>query len=212
MDFLDRNDAGEKLRKSLTQYKGSDGVVLALPRGGVVTAWPIAKYLHVPLDLVITRKIGHPFQPEYALAAIAENGDVLVRNKIELEEVDQEWLKNEIRKERKEADRRRKVYSTGKKPEDVKGKIAIIVDDGIATGLTMRAAIAAVKKKKPLKIVVAVPVAPEEAAEEIEAVVDDFVCISREPLGKFRGSIGSYYRSFPQVNDEEVVKILKDYG
>lgn len=211
MDFLNRHDAGEKLKKSLAKYKGRDGVVLALPRGGVVTALPIAKYLRVPLDLVITRKIGHPFQPEYALAAIAENSTILVGNKTELSGVDQDWLKKEIKKEAREATRRRKVYLAGRKPEDLRGKIAIIIDDGIATGLTMKAAIAAVKKKKPSKIVIAVPVAPEEVIFKIAAMVDEVVCLVSEPAGKFLGSIGDYYKLFPQVSDEEVVALLNSY-
>src|SRR3989344_3867659 len=122
MEFRDRLDAGVTLSKILSKYKGKDAVIFALPRGGVVTASPIAKSFHAPLDLLITRKIGHPFQPEYALAAVAENGDILVGNKDELLAVDQEWLRNEIKKERKEAKRRRKVYLSGRKQAEVKGK------------------------------------------------------------------------------------------
>ncbi|MDP3941973.1 MAG: phosphoribosyltransferase family protein [bacterium] len=210
MEFRDRTEAGEALCQSLTKYKGKDVIVFALPRGGVITAAPIALFLNAHLDLLITRKIGHPSQPEYALAAIAENGDILVGNEDELSDVDQEWLRNKIKKEKKEAKRRREAYLAGRKQAGVKGKIAIIVDDGIATGLTIKAAIAAMKKKNPQKIVVAVPVAPEETISEIKKSVDDVVCLIKEVYGQFRGSVGAYYREFPQVTDDEVVKAMSD--
>lgn len=213
MYFIDRKDAGKKLAREVQRIVG-DGkqiIVYALPRGGIIPALEVAKTLHVPLDMLITRKIGHPAQPEYALAAIAENGDIVVGNRLELLGVDQAWLKNEIKHETKEVKRRRNVYFSGRKSVAVKGKTALIVDDGIATGLTMEAAVNDVKKGKPLKIIIAVPVAPEEALSKISKMVDNVVCLVREPAGKFLGSIGDYYKIFPQVSDEEVVALLNLY-
>ncbi len=204
--FKDRIDAGKQLAEKLIQYKDQSPVVLALPRGGVVLGAEIAGSLDCALDLVIPRKIGHPANPEYAIAAVTESG-ALVVNEAEVGAVDPTWFEREKEAQITEAKRRRKVYLKGRKSIDLTGKTAILADDGIATGLTMQAAIREVEGKNPAKIVVAVPVAPHDIYEKIRAEVDDFAAI--DVPDSFLGSVGAYYRDFPQVSDEEVVKILQ---
>ena len=157
MFFKNRAEAGRLLAKALSHYAGQDVAVYALPRGGVVTAAEIAQRLHAPLDLVIARKIGHPRAPEYAIAAIAEDGH-MVANDEELEMVDAAWLEEEKASQRSEAKRRRVMYLGDRPPIPAEGKVAILVDDGVATGLTDLAAVRAVRKRGAARVVVAVPV------------------------------------------------------
>ena len=205
MYFKDRAEAGRLLAKSLKKYKGKDVVVYALPRGGVITALEIAKYLHSPLNLIITRKIGHPSQPEYAIAATAENGHI-VGSSEKLRTIDEDWLKSEIEKERKEAKRRREKYFQGREEVSAKGKIAILVDDGVATGLTMRVAIKELKHRHPKKIVVATPVVPKDTAEILRKEADELVALE-EPREFY--AIGDWYENFPQITDDEVTRIME---
>ncbi|NTW72772.1 MAG: phosphoribosyl transferase, partial [Eubacteriaceae bacterium] len=176
MIFIDRQDAGRKLAGALEGYKGEEVIVYALPRGGVVLGVEIAKRLGVPLDLIIARKIGHPYNSEYAICAIAEEGPP-VCNKSEADRVDPIWLKEEIELGRKEIRRRREKYLGGMIRKSVEGKTAIIVDDGIATGLTMFAAIDELKSRKPKKIVVAIPVTPYDTAQRLKQKVDELVSL-----------------------------------
>jgi len=208
MYFKDRKDAGEKLAHILKKYKDKDVVIYALPRGGVVTAKEISRYLHAPLDLIITRKIGHPESPEYAIAATAENGHILGEEG-EIESVGREWLEKEMEKEKLEAKRRREKYLQGRETIDVKGKIAILVDDGIATGLTMRVAIMELKHRNPKKIVVAIPVIPTRTAEILSKEADEVVALDIPPENEFLGAVGAYYNEFSQISDDEVIEILK---
>lgn len=206
MYFKDRVEAGKKLADVLMKYIGRDVVVYALPRGGVVLGVEIAKKLHAPLDLIIVRKIGHPENPEYALCAMGENAH-MVCNEEELAEVDKGWFENEATKAHEEARRRREVYLKERKQISAKGKTAIIVDDGVATGLTMFVAILEIKHQEPNMIVVAVAVAPKETADQIRSKVDEFVALEVPEI--FLGAIGSYYQSFLQVSDEEVIELMK---
>lgn len=207
MYFKDRCDAGQQLAKLLSPLGRRDIVVYALPRGGVIVAAEIIKVLGCTFDLVITRKIRHPFSPEYAIGAIAEDGHS-VFNEDAIEDVDKEYLKSEISVQRKEARRRRKIYLSGKKPVSCTGKIAILVDDGIATGLTMKAAIKELTfHSKPHKIVVAVPIASKKIVDELQYNKMISVVTCATPLS-FDGSIGSYYKNFPQISDKKVVRIL----
>lgn len=199
--FYDRYDAGQRLASQLTKYKGAEGIIYALPRGGVLVGLEVAKVLHMPLELVITRKIGHPLNDEYAICAITEDGK-RVCDERGMWGVDDEWINSNAAAQMKEANRRRKIYRHDKAMQSPAGKIAIIVDDGIATGLTMKAAIMAIKAQKPSKIVVAVPVAPREAVEEIQPLVDDMLVGIDDTA--FRGSVGSYYTQFPEIHDREV--------
>ncbi len=201
--FKNREEAAENLAEKLSEYKGKNAVIYALPRGGVVTGYVIAKKLNLPLDLVISRKIAHPFSPEYAIGAVAEDGH-FISNPVEVSEVDQDWLKKEIEAQRAEAKRRREKYTQER--IDAKNKIAIIVDDGIATGLTIKCAIEEIKHQNPYKIVVAVPVAPAENIPVIKKLVDDVICLLP---ALYLASIGEFYKSFPQIEDEEVIKLMK---
>ena len=207
MVFKNRKEAGKKLAELLKKYKNSDSVVYALPRGGVLVGFEIAKELNLPLDLIIPRKIGHPLSPEYAIAAVTENGH-MVENKNEVLSVNKDWFEKEIEKERSEAKRRREQYLSKWKSPTVKGKTAIIVDDGIATGLTIRAAILEARHKNPGKIVIAVPVAPSETVDLIKREADEFVTL--DVFYDFAGSIGAYYQDFPQVTDKEVISVMKN--
>jgi len=206
MRFKNRADAGKKLAEALEKFKEKDIVVLALPRGGVVLGYEIAKYLGAPLDLVITRKIGHPRNPEYAICAIAEDGHVLC-NERERRAVDEDWFEKESKREQEEAKRRRKLYLGGKKA-NIKDKTVVIVDDGVATGLTLRLAILEAKHEESKKIIVAVPVAPRDTAEEIKKTVDEFIALDTPTL--YSGAVGAYYDEFDQVSDGEVVKLLDE--
>lgn len=206
--FKNRIEAGQRLAEKLMKYKDENPVVLALPRGGVVLGKEIAKALDCPLDLVITRKIGHPMSPEYAIGAITVGGETIL-NEEETSRVDQEWLRNEKETQQEEAKRRQKAYLENRKPIELKNKTAIIVDDGIATGLTMRAAIKEVQMKNPAKTVVAVPVTPIDAYEKISKDVDEFVALSVPDY--FLGAIGSYYEDFRQVGDDEVIAIMQKF-
>jgi len=203
--FRDRKDAGRQLAAALTPYRQQPTVVYALPRGGVVPGAEVAQSLEAPLDLIVVRKIGHPESPEYAIGAIAEDG-YTVMNSTEIASVDKAWFDQAVSAEWNEAQRRRNVFVGSRNPVLVEGKIAIIVDDGLATGLTMEAAIHAIRKRHPRQIIVAVPVAARETANRIRSQVDKLVVLDI-PDGFF-GAIGAFYRNFDQVSDEEVVAIM----
>ena len=201
--FQDRRAAGRRLAKALARYDGEDAVVYALPRGGVVLGDAVAKQLELPLALVIPRKIGHPDNLEYAVCAVTEEGE-LVCNEEESSALDPRWLRKAAGREQREARRRRAAY--GSMRLSATGRVAIIVDDGIATGLTMRAAIRSLRRELPSEVIVAAPVAPREVVEYLRGEADDVVVLDdSEP---FLGAIGAYYESFPQVTDEEVVQIM----
>ena len=207
MRFANRTEAGQLLAEKLGKFKGKDVVVYALPRGGVVTAVEIARYFSSPLDLIIARKITHPNNPEYAIAAIAENGHI-VGTQSELNLVDKEWLKEEIDKERQEVKRRKQKYLHGKDIHSPEGKIAILVDDGVATGLTLRVGILELRHHNPQKLVVAVPVVSKSTFEVLKKEVDEIISLETPSDDEFLGAVGSYYENFDQVEDEEVISIL----
>lgn len=207
MLFENRAQAGKLLAKALKTYRGKDVVVYALPRGGVVTGLEIAKYLHAPLDLIITRKIGHPYQSEYAIAAITENGDI-IGDKKELAQINTSWLHAAIKKEKEEIKRRRHTYMKDRKRISAKGKLAIVVDDGVATGLTLRAGIKQLQRQHPQKIVIAVPVLPQSVTRILKREVNELVALEIPSDDVYLGSVGAYYDSFPQVSDEEVIDLL----
>ena len=168
MPFHDRAEAGRRLAKALTRYKDSEAVVLALPRGGAPVAAVIATALHAPLDLVLVRKIGVPFQPELAMGAIADGGKtIIVRNEdvIAATGVSEAEFNVVCDRESREIERRRGLYLGDRERPEVSGRVAIVVDDGIATGATTRAALRAVRARDPKKLVLAVPVAPTETLE-----------------------------------------------
>ena len=203
--FVDRVDAGKKLAQALSPYKGEPLVVYAVPRGGVVLGVEVARALEAPLDLIVVRKVGHPFQPEYAIGAVAEDG-YLVTNPDEVSRLDTQWLERACAAELHEAQRRRRLFLQGRAPVDVKGKVAIIVDDGLATGLSMSAAIHEIRGRRPRKVVVAVPVAAADTVHRLRGEVDDLVVLS---IPAWFGAVGAFYEHFDQVSDEEVVALMK---
>ena len=207
MFFKNRADAGKKLAGLLKSFKGGGTIIYALPRGGVVIGKEIAEALHAPLDLIITRKIGHPYQPEFAIGAVAENGHSVLSK--EVAEIDESYITAEAEIQQEEVKRRRQVYLAGRKPVPCKNKIAILVDDGIATGLTMKAAIKELKLHyHPKKIIVAVPVAPEETVRDLQREGVELVALDIPEV--FLGSIGAYYQDFSPVEDEDVIKIMRE--
>ena len=207
MRFKDRADAGRQLARTLAaRYAGQGGVVYALPRGGVTLGAEIARRLHMPLDLIIARKIGHPFNPEYAIGAVTESGE-LTSNPREVAHVDTEWFRRQIAVEREEARRRHQAYLGGRASPSATGKLAILVDDGIATGLTMEVAIRELRRQKPARLVVAVPVAPSDTAARFEREVDDLVALDIPEY--YLGAVGAYYEDFRQVTDDEVIALLR---
>lgn len=206
--FKNRQDAGRQLSQLLMKYKNRPAVVYALPRGGVPVAVEISKFLDMPLELIFAHKIGHPYQPEYAIGAISENGHMILPSQELLLSFGDEWLQSEKAKQIQEMKKKRKKYLNERKEISVENKIAILVDDGIATGLTMQVGINELKDRHPKKIVVAVPVAPKSTAKLIKGLVDDFVGIEIDDSDYFN-AVGAYYEEFNQVEDEEVVEILK---
>jgi predicted phosphoribosyltransferase len=204
MIFRDRADAGRKLANVLRRYRGRNVIVYALPRGGVVLGVQVAELLGAPLDLIIVRKIGHPANPEFAIAAVADDGHI-EKNEAETQAVDRRWFNDACRIQQAEACRRRDLYLAGRTPVKADGKIAVLVDDGLATGLTMALAIREVRERHASKVIVAVPVAPPETVEELRDLVDDIVVLDTPP--EFV-AIGAFYLDFPQLTDEEVVNLM----
>jgi putative phosphoribosyl transferase len=205
MLFKNRTDAGQRLAQALIKYEEEDIVIYAMPRGGVVLGLEIAKRLNAPLDLIITRKIGYPGNEECALCAVAEDGHMICDSS-GMSLIDSQWIQEHAEKEMEEARRRRMAYLKGREPLTVTGKIAIIVDDGVATGLTLMLAIQELKHRTPKKIVVAVPVSSPIAARKIQKEADELVVL--DTPANFC-AVGAYYESFPQLTDDEVIKIME---
>lgn len=202
----DRTEAGKKLADALEMYQGEDVIIFALPRGGVVIGAQIARRLNAPLDLVITKKIGHPLNPEYAICAIAEEGEPIC-NEAERSRVDSDWFYQQVENARTEIKRRRREYFGKVEQHAIEGKIAIIVDDGVATGFTMTAAIREIKTRQPKKVVVAIPIAPNDTAQALRSLADDVVSLFVDY--SFLGAVSAYYEDFRQVEDQEVITLLK---
>jgi putative phosphoribosyl transferase len=212
MIYRDRRDAGRRLARELAHYEKSEPVVLALPRGGVVVAAEIAKTLHAPLDLVLVRKIGVPFQPELAMGAVVDGDHPhIIRNDAIIASVgvSEQAFKQACQAELAEIDRRRKLYLADRPRSELEDRVVIVVDDGIATGATTRAALEAIREREPRKLVLAVPVAPTSTLQELTGLVDEIVCLqAHEPFY----AIGLYYDDFRQVSDSEVIDILSKTG
>jgi predicted phosphoribosyltransferase len=208
MPFRDRADAGHKLALALTGYAGEHALVLALPRGGVPVAAEVARALHASLDLLLVRKIGCPMQPELAMGAVVDGArPVTVRNEdvIGAMGVGEAEFERVRRAELAELERRRARYLGDRQAAKLEGRTVIVIDDGLATGATMRAALRALRNHSPKKIVLAVPVAPSDTLAELRREADDVVCL--EHFHAF-GAIGAYYDDFRQVSDEELIAIL----
>jgi predicted phosphoribosyltransferase len=204
--FRDRRDAGRKLAATLTRYSGSDALVLALPRGGVPVAYEVARALGLPLDVFLVRKLGVPGQEELAMGAIASGGIRVVNEEVvRVLGLSAHVLDIAEERERRVLETRSNMYRAGRPAPRVEERTVILVDDGLATGSSMKAAVAALRLARPGRIVVAVPLAPEETLRELEADVDEVVCVaSPEPFW----GVGRWYDSFPQTSDDEVQKLL----
>jgi len=212
MPFVNRTDAGRQLAQALARYKGERVGVLALPRGGVPVAAEVAAALNAPLDLILVRKIGVSMQPELAMGAVVDGAPPLVvRNDevIALAGVDEADFKAVCDAELAEIERRRQLYLGGRPPIDVTGRIAIVIDDGIATGATTRAALRATRMREPKKLILAVPVAPTESLAAMQEEADEVVCL--EDYESF-GAIGFYYSDFRQTSDREVIDTLARFA
>ncbi|WP_423190311.1 phosphoribosyltransferase [Alkalibacterium sp. f15] len=208
MRFYDRIDAGKQLAAALQLKDADNSVVLALPRGGIPLGIEIAEQHHLPFDMIMSKKIGHPYHSEYAIGAVSEKGEALL-NRLVTDHLDPEWINKEISRLRKAMESRRKKYSQVLSQQPIKDKTVILVDDGIATGLTMKAAIEAVKEQGAKEIIVAVPVIPQDTYHELLSLVDQVVAIDVPEV--FLGAVGAYYTHFPQVEDKEVIGRLKSF-
>lgn len=206
--FKDRKDAGSRLAERLRTYEGSPGVlVLALPRGGVVPAFEIARVLRAPLDVLIVRKVGFPWQPELAAGAVSETGTVVLNQSlIASGGVPKEYIDNEVMRQQEEIRRRVALYRGGGGIAPLEGKTIILVDDGVATGATMKAAIQTLRQEAIARLIVAIPVAPPATAKDLAGLADELVCLATPE--DFM-AVGAFYLDFTQVTDEEVVRLLR---
>lgn len=205
--FADREEAGKLLARSLEQYKNDpNAIVLALPRGGVVVGFEIARFLRIPLDILVVRKIGAPSNPEFAIGSIDDEGKTILNDSvIDYYNISKTYINETIEKETKEAQRRQRHYRGKRSPIDLKGKTVILVDDGIATGFSMRAAINSVKDRGAKKMIVAVPVAASDIVNKINEEVNEVICLI---IPDIFIAVGSFYNYFPQTTDEEVIDLL----
>lgn len=201
--FQDRYDAARQLAAKLEKYKKNDGVILAIPRGGVPIGYYLAKHLGFDLDLLMTKKIGHPANEEYAIGAVGLE-DTMIEDTVNVPEHYLEEMIPRIRRQLKETYKKFMGRTT---PADIRGKISIVVDDGIATGRTILATLKMLRNRQPGKLVVAVPVASKQAAERISQEVDELICLYIPST--FYG-VGKFYRDFNQVQDREVITLLKE--
>jgi putative phosphoribosyl transferase len=207
--FADRSEAGRRLAERLLRFKDQRPVVLALPRGGVPVGFEVAQALDAPLDLVLVRKIGAPFQPELAVGAVVDGGrpETVVNEEMARElEIPESYLAEQSARELEEIERRRELYLAGRARAPVEGHTAIVVDDGIATGATMEAALHATRRANPKRLVLATPVAPPNTIARLRPQADEVVCLATPRLF---GAIGAFYEDFQQLSDEEVIDLLR---
>lgn len=205
--FHDREDAGRRLAQALAGYAGRrDLLVLALPRGGVPVGYQVARALGAPLDVLVVRKLGVPGHRELAMGAIAGGVQVLEPRVVDALGIPGWVVEREAARERAEMARREEAYRAGAPAHDVHGKTVIVVDDGIATGASVRAAVTALRSLRPARIVVATPVAPAEAVESLLRIADDVVCVATPA---HFGAVGAFYAEFPQTGDDEVRALLR---
>jgi len=206
MMFIDRRDAGEQLAVKLEKFKDEDPIVLAVPRGGIITAYETIKKYGFEWDLIIPRKIGAPHNKEAAIGAVTSDGTYFVNEKyIEMLNVPEEYIKKEVSEQTEEIKRRLKNYKGNENFPEVKDKTTIIIDDGIASGFTILAAIQSIKKHGAKKIILAVPVAPYDTVDELEEVVDEVICLL---IPDQFYAVGLHYKNFKQITDEEVINMM----
>lgn len=207
MLFEDRCQAGEKLAEKLSPYRGQHPLILAVPRGGVTVAKLIWDNLGGELDLIITRKIGAPYQPELAIGAVTSDGFVMINeNVVSRLNVNAEYIDKVAGEEQIEIQRRLEMYRGNRPLPDVDNRLVILVDDGVATGYTLLAALRSLKEKEPLKLILAVPVGPPDTFIMLENEIDELVCLEAPP---HFAAVGQFYRNFDQVSDAEVSAMLE---
>ncbi len=207
MIFQDRFEAGKLLARKLAAYKNQkDTVLLAIPRGALQLGSVLAKELQLPLDIVLTKKIPAPDNPEAAIGAVSLVGELLDEEVIRLEGISHDYLSQQIKELRQKLKERSALYLGKRKQLSLQGKIVIIVDDGVAMGSTMLAAIAFVRQERPKKIIVAIPVGSAEALAKLREKADEVICLHTP---EFFYAIGAFYREFPQVEDEEAIELLR---
>jgi putative phosphoribosyl transferase len=205
--FADRVDAGKRLASVLAVFKDKDAIVLAIPRGGIVVGFEIAKAVNLPLDVIIPRKIGAPDNPELAIGAMTEDGTtILDNNLVTYLDVSDEYIKEESNRQKVEIERRLKMYRQNEPYPILKNRHVIIVDDGIATGSTMKAALASVKNRGAKTVTIVVPVGPPSTIEELKKQADKVVCLYTP---EYFQAIGQFYEDFNQTTDEEVIQLLR---
>lgn len=206
--FLDRYEAGKKLSDKLEKFKDEDAIVFAIPRGGIETAYNSIKRFDFKWDLITPRKIGSPHNEEVAIGAVSVDGSYIVDEKIiNWLNISDEYIKKQVDLEVKEIKRRLKEYRGNTELPDVRNKVTIVMDDGIATGYTLLAAIKTIKKLEPKRIVIAVPVAPAEIVDRLNKIVDEVICLLT-PDDFY--AVGAYYKNFPQVTDEKFFEIVNE--
>lgn len=207
MIFKNRSEAGKLLAESLKNYKSDENaIVIGLARGGVVIAAAVAHDLHLPLDVICPRKLGAPINPEFAIGAITESGEGVINEETVAElGISPTYIDQIIQRETRNAQERIRKYRAGRPQLALEGKTVILVDDGLATGATMKAAIKSVQEAGAEKVVVAVPVAPPDTVNDIEALVDEVVCL-HAPAGF--AAVGQFYEDFSQTEDDEVIELL----
>jgi putative phosphoribosyl transferase len=205
--FEDRADAGRRVAEALSHLEGEDVVALGIPRGGVVVAAEVARTWGWPLDIVIPRKVRAPGNQELGLGAVAPGVRVLDERMIRSLRVPPQYLENEIAIEEEEIRRRSEAYRAGRPPLDLRGKVAVIVDDGVATGGTATAAVRWARAQGASRVVLAIPVAPAEAMANLAKEADEVVCLATpEPFY----AVGQWYAHFPQTSDQEVIRLLEE--
>src|SRR3990172_5316643 len=209
MIFKDRTDAAKKLAKKLEWLKKEKPIILAIPRGGVVTGNVIASELGATLDIIVSRKVGAPDNPELAIGAVLHDGSYFPNERITIMlNVPQNYINQEIAVQMKEIERRL-IRFRGTKEYNLEGKTVVLVDDGIATGATMFVAALWVKKQKPKKLIIAIPVGPKETVDELSKMVDKVVVLD---CPQFFNAVGEFYQEFDQVDDYQVQEIMSKYG
>lgn len=208
--FETRDQAGRELGNFLaTTYAGTDAVVLAVPRGGVPVGAPIARRLRAPLDVIVPRKIPIPWEPEAGFGAVAPDGTIVLNEElVPLLGLSEAEIRAEARVVQQEIQRRTRVYRGNRPPPATAGKLVILTDDGLASGLTMVAAVRSVRNNGPSGVVVAVPVAPRSSVQRLSAEADEVVCLIEQERGPF--AVASFYRFFPDLSDEEVIRLLDE--